>query len=550
VKRTVLMIVLLCAAVLAFAQTKQTAAPVSAYQISGTVVNAVTGAKLAGAKVVIANAARRNQVSEALTSQAGQFLFDNVAPGKYALAMSAKGFQQQGFEQHEEFSSAIAVGPGKRSTGIVFRAQPEAVLTGQLTGAFSEPVRDGQVYLLREVIENGKQVTAMVQSTNPDDQGVYRFKHLPAGRYHVAVIATPWFAQYGYQGVPSSGELAQADQAAQAETDALLDQAYAVTYFGDTTDPSASSVVVARPGETTVANVNLTPVRATRITLKKDADTAPTHSRSFNVREIGIGGIEMPINVSQVGRNGVMELRGLPPGQYRLDVHDYSEGGVARHTRELDVSGEAQELEDSETAPHGAAVSGKVMLDAGAPAPSDGMVMLQSGRARRGHTARLDAHGEFTFEEPVEPGTYQVFAANIRGAQLRSIKATGAQLSGREITIAPDSQAAQLTIVASRGLGTVNGTALSADAPVAGAMIVLVPQDPVGQGFLMRRDQSDSDGTFTLAQVIPGRYTVLALKNGWEMEWNSPEAIRGYLARGTRVEVDATSKLDVKVEVQ
>jgi hypothetical protein len=107
-----------------------------------------------------------------------------------------------------------------------------------------------------------------------------------------------------------------------------------------------------------------------------------------------------------------------------------------------------------------------------------------------------------------------------------------------------------LTIVASRGLGTVNGTAMTGDAPFAGAMIALVPQDPVGQSFLMRRDQSDSDGTFTLAQVVPGRYTVIALKNGWEMEWNSPEAIRGYLARGTSVVVAATSKLDVRVEVQ
>jgi len=265
----------------------------------------------------------------------------------------------------------------------------------------------------------------------------------------------------------------------------------------------------------------------------------------------GVGGIDIPVNVSQVAHDRVVEVRGLPPGHYKVDIQTYQEtSGTTKSSRELDVSGEPQELDESEQPSHSVVVSGKVLLDAGVPAPPAAMVMLQNSRTREGHNAQLNAQGEFAFEEPVEPGTYQVFVANIRGAQLRSIKATGAHTTGREVTIPQQSQGAQLTIIASRALGTVNGTALNADTPVPGAMIVLVPQDPVAQSYLIRRDQSDSDGTFTLAQVVPGRYTVIALRNGWEMEWNSPEAIRGYLARGTSVVVDATSKLEVRVEVQ
>jgi protocatechuate 3,4-dioxygenase beta subunit len=38
-------------------------------------------------------------------------------------------------------------------------------------------------------------------------------------------------------------------------------------------------------------------------------------------------------------------------------------------------------------------------------------------------------------------------------------------------------------------------------------VVVLVPTDPDANSELFRRDQSDSDGNFTLATVIPGEYS-------------------------------------------
>ena len=40
---------------------------------------------------------------------------------------------------------------------------------------------------------------------------------------------------------------------------------------------------------------------------------------------------------------------------------------------------------------------------------------------------------------------------------------------------------------------------------------------------LFRRDQSDLDGTFTLQGIVPGRYTVLAIEGGWELDWSERE---------------------------
>ncbi len=81
-------------------------------------------------------------------------------------------------------------------------------------------------------------------------------------------------------------------------------------------------------------------------------------------------------------------------------------------------------------------------------------------------------------------------------------------------------------------------------------MIVLVPEDAANNAPLFRRDQSDSDGTFTLATILPGKYTVLAIENGWELEWANPTVLKPYLPSGEVVNVTANGKYQAKVKVQ
>jgi len=66
---------------------------------------------------------------------------------------------------------------------------------------------------------------------------------------------------------------------------------------------------------------------------------------------------------------------------------------------------------------------------------------------------------------------------------------------------------------------------------------------------LFRRDQSDSDGSFTLPDIVPGMYTVVAIADGWELEWTNPEVLKPYLAGGVKVEVGvAVHKVQVKAQ--
>jgi hypothetical protein len=87
-----------------------------------------------------------------------------------------------------------------------------------------------------------------------------------------------------------------------------------------------------------------------------------------------------------------------------------------------------------------------------------------------------------------------------------------------------------------------------------GAMIVLVPKNPEANHDRFRRDQSDLDGSFVLPNVSPGSYTIIAIENGWDLDWAKPAVLARYLQRGQTIVVGDRSQTSMHlvgtVEVQ
>ena len=85
-------------------------------------------------------------------------------------------------------------------------------------------------------------------------------------------------------------------------------------------------------------------------------------------------------------------------------------------------------------------------------------------------------------------------------------------------------------------------------------MVVLVPKNPEGNHDLFRRDQSDLDGTFVFHHVVAGTYNVVAIENGWDLDWAQPEIIAAYARRGVPLLVTDKADQDLTlpraVEVQ
>ncbi len=80
-------------------------------------------------------------------------------------------------------------------------------------------------------------------------------------------------------------------------------------------------------------------------------------------------------------------------------------------------------------------------------------------------------------------------------------------------------------------------------------MVLLLPED-LSRVRLMRRDQSDADGSFSLGAVQPGRYTVVAIDDGRDVTYKDANVIRGYLAGGVKVVVPMKEGQELRVLVQ
>jgi protocatechuate 3,4-dioxygenase beta subunit len=520
------------------------------------VLNALSGQPLARAAVILGPSQR------VLTGDDGSFEFDGLAPGKYSLVGEARGFARQGLDEHEGYFTAVAVGPNLHSEGLVFRLRPDASVSGTITDEQNEAVRGAQVMLFRARLENGQQMTRMQAQALSNDLGRYRFGHLLPGTYFVAVATHPWYAQ----GLRRTGGMARTEvlstEGQGASTDAAaedagqetqkppeqisspLDVAYPVTFWVGTTDVSQASPIILTAGDRTMADVVLTAVPALHLRIK-GVNGEPSQGYSANLVEHLFDGSTIQVSGESSRTGNEIEITGAPPGQVEVNFESFGKNPVS-WSQPIDLANDTEiNAAEGFVSPQ---ISGEVQLDGGA-APEGASIALLNRLSSVSVGARLGPKGEFQIEDSgVKPGAYTVLL-NAPGAIVRDVSASGAKVVGQEVEISGGAPV-HLIVRASQKLGRVEGTALRAGKPEGGAMVVLVPLDPGKDASLIRRDQSDSDGTFTLASVLPGRYTVVAIANGWDLEWMSPAVLKPYLKDGETVNVTAGGKPKVQVKVQ
>jgi hypothetical protein len=149
------------------------------------------------------------------------------------------------------------------------------------------------------------------------------------------------------------------------------------------------------------------------------------------------------------------------------------------------------------------------------------------------------SNGQFTFES-VRQGNYE-FTASTPDKQLPIISITinGRTHPGNQITVSD--QPMKIGAMVSLSETRIEGFARKGEKGAPGVMVVLVPKEPEVFPALARRDQSDSDGSFALRDVAPGQYTLVAIEDGWELDWARPEVISRYLSGGIAVTVTESS---------
>ena len=497
------------------------------WRIAGTVVNANTGVPLPRTRVTIMDAKIRSNVQVVISSDAGRFEF-HVPAGKFALQGAKRGFITGAFNQHEQFSTAIVTGvAGVDSENLTLRLSPNAVLAGKVVDEFGEPVRHAQIMIYRENRSTGISQISRIRGANTDDQGKYEVTPLDAGTYFVSAKATPWYAMH-----PAS---AREGSKAPDQVDTALDVAYAVTYYGDTAEPEEATPIPVRGGDHLEADIHLHPTPALHLMFHSGENGGPINSPQLQ-RSVFDGVEEVEGGEVETVSPGVYELTGIAAGRYLVRMPDsngqFKEPAAANLTN-------SQELNDT-SGNSTSSISVKVAMEGAAAVPKQVWVGLRNNKAIV-VASQVDEKGEATFADVI-PGKYDVVAGSrTETYSVTRIAWEGGATSGRTLTV-PAGTALSVSATVLGGSVTIEGIAKRDGKAFAGGMVVLIPQNPEENVDRFRRDQTDLDGTFTLLNVSPGSYSVIAIEDGWDLDWAKPAVLAHYGRNGQPMTVAVHEK--------
>jgi hypothetical protein len=513
------------------------------FRVSGKVVNVVNGHALPGTELWFGKAEDFEATQQKLLSgDDGTFAFTVAEPGKYVLNGTANGFRRQGFEQHGMFVSAIAVGAGLNTENMLFRLQPDARVVGLIEDEDHEPIQGATVYLFRTDASFGLKHTSLAAQTISNDSGRYRLPHLEPGRYYLAVSAAPWF----------SGLLQSADSAGNSSLSEKpeFDVAFPTTFYPGVTDLDSASQIALNEGQDFTADFVLNSVPALRVRVN-DINGDPKNPTTPTLQQKVFGTEIQHTWLRQIQVENSTEIRGVPPGNYVLEIESMPSGDPNRRsTRALPLQLTADAEVDPESAPSVVPIHGMVRMEGGVNLQEQVFVRLWNGRADEELDSRTGDKGQIQFDtDTLTPGIYSVYAMTGQNSTMSSLKATGAQVAGQTIQIT-GGKPVELEIEMSSALSRISGMARRDGKPAAGVMILLVPENPDINLPKFRRDQSDSDGTFELLDVVPGRYRMLAIDDAWDLEWGNASLLKKRLEHAEKIELqpNKTYKITLNVE--
>jgi hypothetical protein len=556
------------------------------YEITGVVINNVTGDPVPHCRLtptlnvnVRGGFGRgqfpsRAQANDFDCDARGRFVVTVPSAGSWRLVASARGFVGEAYDAHPPYASAIVLTPEAPTKELEFRISPEASIVGVVLDEAGEPVRNAQLSLqtVPPKSPGGPQPQGGTRGgTRTDDRGMYELANLAPGDYRLSLHAQPWYV--------SAGQTfrAAADNNP-SSLDPSLDFAYPVTWFPGVSDMAQAETITLHAGDTRQADFHLVPIPSIHLKIlippprASNGPNQPVQQAFPIVQQVNSGGGGAGfMQTSTHYEQGQIDVGGLTPGVYQVRMAGPNQDGrvamvevSANSARTLDMTAPSNDLAkitlhfdglgDSDSGSRGDRGGVQVALidrDTNKGTFSSnrgegGLVNLGRGDSR-GRDSK-DPNADRTMEVP--PGRYEVALQGRPNIFLTGLTAKGAEVAGRYVTVGAGEST--LTVHMASGRATLSGIATLDEKPVAGAMVLLVPitiEDPNSITFLVQ-DQTNTDGSFEMANVIPGQYILVAIDHGWQINWSDPSTLRGYLMQGVAVELKSSAIVKQNVVAQ
>jgi protocatechuate 3,4-dioxygenase beta subunit len=489
----------------------------------------------------------------------GRFAMTVPSAGSWRLTASAAGYVNQAYDAHGVYSSAVVLTQATPAVDLKFSLAPQSRIAGTILDEAGEGVRNATVELITQPlpVPSGQGISLSGATfgngrrmTQTDDRGAYEFAGLVPGSYRIRVQARPWYAST----MRRRGPQQQATSTPQ-ETD--LDVIYPTVWYPGVTEQEQAAPIVLHPGDQQQADFQLAPAPSLhlQVVLPRAEQNAgrpmpmfPTIERVDN----NDPGQRFISGTSITSSQGQVDIGGLAPGTYRVSVPGRDSGSAIVQITE----GSSRSVDLRESQPGMGVVTLKF------DGEEDSFMTVELIEANTGQRFSPGGFGpmpirgggpmqsrqhELTITAPA--GKYEVVARS-REQYLTGISAQGAEVSGRFISFSGGD--ATVTLHTASGRASISGIVTQADKPCSGAFLMIVPAglDDPGSFTTVVRDQSDTDGSFNLENIVPGQYILIAVDHGWNINWSDPSTLRRYLTQGTPLEVRRDVALKQNIEAQ
>jgi hypothetical protein len=452
----------------------------------------------------------------AATDAAGSFTLTNVSPGRHSLTITHPGYPQGAQKQ-------IEVKPGEK-TSLDAVLIPGASITGRFLDEDGDPLPGCMVQLHpARHPEQGAPVQGGVGLT---EEGEYRLHGIRAGKYVLsAQCQRPVFQPRPFSSGPDPPPSA----------------AYPIQFYPLAPDAKSAEVIELFAGTEKIGlDFEMKPAPVTHIHGRFSPTGAEWNSGGpFNVQLIPAEKSAQPMAVgAQVdATKGTFDFRQVFPGSYilvanfgdgdhqagafqRVEVKDQPLDLVVELRRSIEISGTVEiELNTALNNTPKNSVQVQLMTDV-------------YPNHRGGAIAQVKEDGTFTLS-PIFPGVWRLIVNTPMGF-MKSAWLGTENVTDRPLDLSSGG-AGPLRIVISTKVARIEGT-------VPQGYLVLA--EPVGENLRWRGPVAagtDETGHFTMGNLAPGTYRLVAVVNGGEMPEEGGQKVT--VREGETVTVDLKPQL-------
>lgn len=489
--------------------------------ILGQVVEAGSGRGVDRAVVTVVGGPSPRRI---LTDRRGRFLVTGLPAGVYAISAQRTGFLNGtlGQRRPDGEGHTLTLAFGQWLANVEVPISRPAVITGLVLDDRGEPLVDVAVSAFRRTWDSAGVGLELVTEARTDDTGTYRFTSLTPGDHLIAATAPRSLPEY----YPGSQSVAGAS---------------IVTAQAGREITGINFLLAARPAVTLTGRLDLSSIPEgtadrVRLRLMRPGDAYAAEAAAHRVTA-----------AASPAPDGTFQFDDVPVGEYELEafLSDLDPPQVFWARQTVTVDDKSVEKIEVGLQP-GLEVAGRVRVQA----QSRFMVALPDtvrvtfdpiARSPVALAARsgIDASGAFATGTTLRPERYRVRVVGLPdGLRVDAMSADGRDVidDGLDLSLGVPSEFV-ITVTDRRTLitGMVRGAGALGD-PTA-AVLVYPTEGPRTADRYFRQMRVTPEGSFTVADLPPGTYALVAVDDAESDGWRNPERRQQWRAKASNVTI-------------